>query len=49
MEKIDNEEKVKFIQSLIAQFKELPLRDKGRLDALQRRAKMIISKIICVA
>jgi predicted nucleotide-binding protein len=45
MEEIDNEEKVKLIQSLIEQFEALPHRDEGKLDALHRRAKMIITKV----
>jgi predicted nucleotide-binding protein len=39
------EEKIKLIQSLIIQFRELPHRDEGRLDALRRRARMIITKV----
>jgi predicted nucleotide-binding protein len=40
-----SEEKINLIQSLIDQLSALPHRDNGKLDALQRRAKMIIKKV----
>ena len=45
MAKVDNEKKIELIQSLIAEFEALPHRAEGRLDALRRRAKMIITKV----
>lgn len=41
----NDNEKIELIESLIEQFKALPLRNDAALDALRRRAKMIIAKV----
>lgn len=45
MERFSYEKKIELIQGLIEQFGELSHRDDEELDALQRRAKMIIKKV----
>ena len=42
---VDNKKKIELIQSLITKFEALPHRDEGKLDALRRRVKMVITKI----
>ncbi len=44
LEKKANSGKIELIRSLITQFEELRIDDEGKLDALRRRATMIISK-----